>query len=85
MKYKLVYIEWEDAQHDGRWMYKDEALTWAKKQTWIVSEVGWIMKEDKKEIILFSRRTHPADSEEQFGQWERIPKTWIRKRKVLKI
>ena len=49
MKYKLVYIEWEDAVDDTSpaWKTYDEAIDWCKKSTWIVHETGFILKEWK--------------------------------------
>lgn len=79
-KHKLVYIEWHDAFADSRWMSKNEVDNW-KKGEFIVAEVGWIMEETNKQIILASRY-NPADNGDiaQWGSLQKIPKPWIRKR-----
>ena len=48
---KLIYIEWHDAFANSGWMDKDEVVKW-KKGEWLVSEVGWVIEETDKQLIL---------------------------------
>lgn len=77
---KLIYIEWHDAFASGGWYDKDQLDNW-KQGDWIVKQVGWLYEETNKQIILASRYSPPdQDGIEQYGQLQKIPKTWIRKR-----
>ena len=88
MKYKLVYIEWEDAVSNNlKWFSEDQALDWDKNISMIVKECGFILKEDKKHIFLVNRMADTRYDEDgflEYGGLHKIPITWIRKRKVLK-
>ena len=78
---KLVYIEWEDAIAQAGWYSKKGVKNWAKKDNMLVKQTGWIYKETKKHIILISRLS--VDSPNKiisYGNLQKIPKTWIRKR-----
>ena len=87
MKYKLVYVLWEDARGIGSsWRSIEnviEELT--NESTWMVHQVGWIIHEDKKSIVMAAS----IDDREEVGKFVaegiRIPKVNIRKRKTLKI
>ncbi len=86
-KYKLIYIEWCDAtSNEDSWKTPKDSIEWANNENWVVKMCGWILKETK-EYILICNKLAPEnnDSEEQVGSLFKIPKTWIRKRKVLKI
>jgi len=87
MKYDLVYLEWCDAMvNNEAWLTFDEAFEWGKTDNWVVSQVGWILEENKKYIILASKRSvQNKDIEEMFGSVFKIPTTWILKRVELKI
>ena len=85
---KLVYIEWADALANSSpvWMTLDEIEEWEKASDCFVSEVGYIVKEDEHIIVLASRKqTISGQYEPQFGQLQKIPRTWVRKRKTIKI
>ena len=85
---KLVYIEWADAitPTEG-WKTEDETLRWAKEEDYWVSQVGWILEENKKYILLAAQmNTSKAETvANQYGHIIKIPKTWIRVRKLIKI
>jgi hypothetical protein len=88
MKYKLVYIEWEDAVDDTSldWKTKNEVFEWVKDSKWIIKQSGFILKEDKTGIVFASKMEQGNEKyEATFRGISRIPKTWIRKRKVLKV
>ena len=83
---KLIYIEWSDALANANWFTKSQAEEWANESDWIIRQVGWVVKETTKYIVIASS-WKPEDSwtEEQLHLMQKIPKTWIKKRKVLKI
>ena len=86
MKYKLVYLEWGDALYTSSWVSKRHIKEWADSSDWIVKHVGWIIKETSKYIVISSRLSLKDDSNgDEFGALQKIPKTWIRKRKTLKL
>jgi hypothetical protein len=85
---KLVYIEWEDAISQSGWHDEDEIKEWTEKDNITVKEVGWIYKENKTHIVLVSRlhqEVYNGKISNGYGLLQKIPKTWIRKMKVLKI
>lgn len=83
---KLVYIEWQDACSNAEWFTKEQLEDWGKTENWIVREVGWLMEENSKYIILAGAWTPGSEwRDEKFGKVIQIPKTWIKKRKVIKI
>lgn len=86
-KYTLVYLEWEDAiTNNLKWFSEGEAMEWDKNMSMIVKECGFILKEDKRHVFLVNRISDTRYSSEgsmEFGGLHKIPKTWIRKRKVL--
>ena len=77
---KLVYIEWGDAISNTGWMSEKEAIEWADSSDWIVKNVGWILKENKDYILLASKF---SEGSEEYGLLHKIPKTWIKVRKVI--
>ena len=88
MKYKLVYIEWEDATSIGAWQNNKQIDEWNNTtETWgFCKQVGWIIRENKRSYII-AGRWNPENKfgEEQWGDLEKIPKTWIRKKIILKV
>ena len=85
---KIVYIEWADAiaNDSAIWRCKDDVVKWANETDCVVAEIGFVIKEDKKEIVLASRcQNMGKEYETQYGLLQKIPKTWVRKRKEVKI
>ena len=82
---KLIYIEWEDAVHNAEWFSIDQAEHWHDATSFYIKECGWVVKEDKRGITLASRYKTEDLMESQYGGLQYIPKTWIRKRKNIKI
>tara|TARA_R110000868_G_scaffold306450_3_gene567688 strand:- start:1234 stop:1488 length:255 start_codon:yes stop_codon:yes gene_type:complete len=80
---KPTYLEWHDAHTNAGWFTLPEAKEWAQCE-WIIKECGWIV-EETKEYIIFATSWKPEDewSEEKFCSLHKIPKTWVRKRKLL--
>lgn len=86
---KLVYIEWMDACSAGHWQTQEGLDDWVENASPIISQVGWVYKETPRFIVLVARHgTHIYDGdneiEKSYGLAQKIPKTWIRKRKELK-
>lgn len=87
---KLIYIEWEDACSAAHWQPEEELEDWSKNASPIIEQVGWVYKETSRYLILVSRQgIHIYDGDtvisKSYGLAQKIPKTWIRKRKILKI
>lgn len=78
----LVYVEWVDASSNSGWFTYDQAEKWIEQPNWLVKQVGWIIRETKRHLILAGRLE--VDDCELIGQLQKIPKTWIIKRKKLK-
>jgi len=77
---ELVYIEWEDAIAQAGWHSKRETRKWAKESSMIISQIGWVYKETKKYIVLISRICIDDEKITSYGNLQKIPKTWIKKR-----
>lgn len=84
IKYKLVYLEWADALYTSDWISKRRIKSWARNSDWIVNHVGWIIEENDRYTIIASRLSLKGENDE-FGSLQKIPRTWIRRRKILKI
>lgn len=81
----LVKIGWSDAIEnlDG-WHSEKEAVEWAEEDDWIVHQVGWILKETDEYILFTNRYNSPsAGREGTYGGLFKIPKPWIKYRKIL--
>lgn len=83
---KVVYVEWADALVNASWFTKQQAREWCEDASWIVKECGWLIEETDKYIVFASGwKTADEYTSEQFVNLHKIPKTWIIKRKELKI
>ena len=79
-KHKLIYLEWHDAFAAAGW-HTQASVDKFSKNIMIVRQVGWILSENEKYIVMAAR--HNEETEYQDPQWgniQKIPKTWIRKR-----
>lgn len=84
----LIYLEWEDAHSRSGWHTKDEIQKYWEEERCIVKEIGWIYKETKNSLLLYGRIQEWAEDEPediQYGLLQKIPKSWIRKRKVMRV
>ena len=84
MKPKLYYVLWHDAISADGWHTEEETQKFIKERKCLIEEVGWIISETKEEIVMASRRlkwSKPDTSE--WGLLQKIPKTWIRKKRVV--
>jgi len=83
---KLLYIEWQDAVHNAEWFPEHLATIWHESTQYTIKECGWLVKEDKRGITLASRlKPEDNNTEMQYGGLQYIPKTWILKRKEIKV
>lgn len=83
---KLLYIEWQDAVHNAEWFTETQAHFWHESTQYTIKECGWLVKEDKKGITLACRlKPEDGNTETQLGGLQYIPKTWIIKRKEIKL
>ncbi len=79
-KYKIVYLEWDDAvAAPAGWV--DDLDDWKKTSSYIISEVGFLLEENDEEIFL-AGFIKPEDKNtiERQGGVRRIPKGWIQKK-----
>ena len=90
---KLIYIQWADATspNEFSWFTEESAIRWAKEDNFWIEQVGWILEENEKYLLLASRKnvtdffsSDVSNQLIQYGQIQKIPKTWIRKRKQIK-
>jgi len=79
---KLIYIEWEDAFAMGNGWHTEEDIDETLKKNFIVRETGYVYDENDKYLVIASQY---APESEQYGNITKIPKTWIRKRKTIKL
>lgn len=85
MKPKLIYLEWIDAFTSSGWHDRDEIKV-VNDDEFYIKEAGWLLEENDKCMIFASSWSPETDSKvERFLNVHKIPKTWIRKRKVLKV
>jgi len=84
-KQKLVYIRWQDAHSQSGWLSLAQLEEEVQRERWIAEEVGWVVYENKKEIHLVSRRgLWSRSGTAEYGMYQRIPKAWILKRRLIK-
>jgi hypothetical protein len=83
---KLIYLEWADAHTQAGWTHKSEMEKWADNSDWFIREAGFLAKETKEYVCLAAFiRPEDKNFDLQYGDLHKIPKTWIRKRKILKV
>jgi hypothetical protein len=82
-KVKLILLEWCDAitSFDG-WTDLDEIIEWGKTEEWIIKQAGYIVEENR-EYILIASKYNPQRRGDKYSEITKIPKTWIRKRKII--
>lgn len=83
---KLLYVQWEDASSRSSWSSLETVEDWNKNGRFMVETLGWLVKDTDKVIIIAGSHNPESEySDEVYGDLIRIPKTWIRKRKVIKL
>jgi hypothetical protein len=86
LKYKLVYIEWEDSLiTSNKWVWDDEIDYKSFDKQAIHISVGFLVKETKKGMYLSqSSKKKEDDGSYSVAYPMYIPKSAIRRRKLLK-
>lgn len=83
-KQRLYYIKWQDAHHLAGWMSLEQLQNEVDKGMWIAEEVGWIVYDDEKEVHIVARRgLWTAGDTPEYGMYQRIPKAWILKKRII--
>lgn len=80
----IIYIQWIDAHNNSGWFTDSEVDDWSKGD-WYCDDVGYLIRKTKRMFII-AQRHEPnghANGDEQWGGLHRIPKTWVRSRKIL--
>lgn len=78
----LIYIEWCDAigTQEVSWMTLEEAKEFADNQDWITHEVGYLIEENDKYLLIASKKGIHHNNITTYGGIMKIPTTWIVKR-----
>ncbi len=87
---KLIYLKWHDAHSAGGWHTKDQLNKLINEDKCMCEEVGWVVYEDKQELVMCARRLCWKSSDvelltAEFGLVQKIPKTWIVDRQEIKV
>lgn len=81
---KLIYLEWQDAHTSHGWHKDEEIREFIEDQEFYIRECGWLVSETKKDIVIATAWRKPTPYwAEQFLNLHKIPKTWVRKRKII--
>ena len=81
---RLVLVEWHDAHSDGGWLNKRDLEDFLNRDKCICQNVGWLISETKDELVLGCRKMKWAeDGDEEWGMVQKIPKAWIRIKKII--
>jgi hypothetical protein len=76
-KYPLVLVVWTDAYSNSEWFSKAGLKEWCSNdEGWIVANVGWLIEKTKHQVVIASR--YSPEKEEQFGNLQKIPRTWVK-------
>ena len=86
-QYPLIYIEWCDAMtNESRsWLSLGEMMDWSDSLDWVIMQTGFLVKETPKYILIVAQLNPQTGGDVMFGCPTKIPKTWIRKRKTIKL
>lgn len=81
---KLIYLEWDDAHSENGWHTKEDVEKF-KTEVPTIKQVGFVYEKTKRYILLVGRHApnniFSEDCEDEaFGQLQRIPTSWIKKR-----
>ncbi len=67
IKYPLVYVEWEDAEHDGGWSDPNDEIG---HNLGIIVSIGWLIHQNTQRIVMASSL---ATTTTQIGNKQYIP------------
>lgn len=84
---KLIYLEWEDATASHGWHDAGSVEEFMNDYNSLIKQVGWVYAENKKYLVLASRiglgifgEDGTSPDELSYGNLQKIPKTWVRRR-----
>ena len=87
---KIWLVEWRDAHSQSGWHNDDEIKKFIEEERCICLNVGFILSETKDEIVMAARKLRWKE-DDKYGKWDKwgdlqkIPKAWIRKRLLLRL
>jgi hypothetical protein len=85
----LTYLKWLDAHSSSDWHSSEDVNKFLNDEDCIIEQIGWVIYEDKKEIVLCARRLawdrKSVPHESESGMLQKIPIGWILERKILII
>jgi len=86
-KYPLIYIEWCDAMtnESKSWINMVELMDWSDSLDWVIIQTGFLIKETPKYILLAGQLNPQKGGDMMFGCPIKIPKTWILKRRNIRL
>ena len=76
--YPLVYVEWQDAEHDGSWSDPRDEVT---HEAITCASIGWLVHANKERLILSATI---CASNEQIANKQYIPRKMVIRYKVWK-
>ncbi len=80
---KLYFVLWHDAHSGAGWYRPNEVEDFLNEERCLVEQVGWLISEDKYEIVLAGRKCKWAkEGDPEWGMLQKIPKAWIRRKKL---
>lgn len=78
---KLYYVLWHDAHSSAAWHTEREVSEFLNEERCLVEQVGWLISQDKHEIVLGARRCKwKKAGDPDWGMLQKIPKNWIKKK-----
>ena len=79
----MVYVEWDDAASRGHWMGEADLADYSRGN-FLVRQCGYLLEDTRRHLLLAGSWTPEDDwHEERFGDIVRIPRTWVRVKRVL--
>lgn len=85
-KSKIYLVEWQDAHSVAGWHTNESIKKFIDEERCICINIGWILHEDKDEIVMAHRKLKWSETgDDEWGLLQKIPKTWIRKKVILKL
>ena len=83
---EIIYFIWGDAVRNNKWQTLDETTVWVRNINWNVHEVGFLVEENEKYLVVASAFTpENKDTDLQFNGLLKVPRGWIKIIKRIKI
>lgn len=81
----LVRVEWMDAIANAHWFDPEEIIKWEKTNWEPIIDVGYLLFQDKRRIVIASRRSNFKGEGRRYGMIQWIPRPWVKSIKRLKV